>query len=168
MSSVIFAGAVQLLGWSDTHNAGPKLVLQLESSDDLEAFKHLTVKHGKTAGQLLGIAVTLVNPETGLQHGAELPSPLAEKPKGGPLSRLAGMWVNNEEFCDWLRDYYPSNWQEFAPNIVGGTKADAAKAIVYSLCRVDSLALIDHDTEAAKRFNALIREPFMSRGGSSQ
>lgn len=162
MSSVIFTGTVQLLGWSDTHNSGPKLVLQLESSEDLEAFKHLTVKHGKTAGQILGIAVTLLDPATGLQPGVE--NPLAEKPKGGPLSRLAGMWCHNEEFSAWLMMAEQDFWSSACEAIPGGSSPEISKRVLYDLLMITSLAELDHIETAAQLFNSRIRLPFMSRG----
>ncbi|MFN7882267.1 MAG: hypothetical protein ACK5PF_04550 [bacterium] len=166
MSHVIFSGVVQLLGWSDTHNAGPKLVLQLENSEDLEAFKHLTVKHGKTAGQLLGIAVTIVDPATGMQPGVELEHPLATKPKGGSLSRLAGMWCGNRDFQDWIRTTFTGLWAEF--DEAGADPADTTKRVLYCACEVDSLAKLDHQEAAATIFQDAIRRPFMAREASSR
>ena len=44
---------VMLLGWSETHNGGAKITLQLADIAQLEPFKKMTLKKGKVAGQLM-------------------------------------------------------------------------------------------------------------------
>lgn len=46
-----FHGEMQLAGWSESHNSGCKVTFWLQSSEDLEAFRALTVRKGNTAGQ---------------------------------------------------------------------------------------------------------------------
>lgn len=163
MNKTIFNGSVQLLGWSDTHNGGPKLVLQLESSEDLEAFKHLTVKNGKIAGQLLGVAMVLQNPEP---EPVVLQSPLAKKPKGGALSELAGLWCGTARFQDWVKQCWPGHWSDATEVIDGADASELAAQVVRSVCNVGSRAELDHSAAAAALFNERFREPFMrSQGG---
>lgn len=80
--------------------------------------------------------------------GEEL-SPV-EKPKGGPLSKLAGMWCNDPEFWRWL-ETDPLN---------ACHSATGAASIVRDLCEIESRADLDHDAYAAERFNRLIRGPY--------
>ena len=74
----------------------------------------------------------------------------AEKPKGGPLSKLAGVWCGRVEFWEWLGDVYGYEVKD---------KSDAALA-VRLMCGVDSRSELDHDQLAAELFNSIIRGPF--------
>jgi hypothetical protein len=68
-----------------------------------------------------------------------------EKPRGGALAKLAGMWSNDPEFwkfCDV-------------------SDADAAAAHIRFLCRIDSRAEIDNDAEAKRNFEMYVRGPYM-------
>lgn len=153
----IFTGTVQLLGWSDTHTGGAKIVLALESSEDLWPFKLLTVKHGKTAGQLLGIAVVLQNDEPQEQEPPQHPP---EKPKGGALARLAGMWCQREDFQGWLAANQRQLWSHESLRAASLSPPELAKLVLYALCNIDSLARLDHEAPAQVVFHDLIREPF--------
>lgn len=85
-----------------------------------------------------------------------------EKPKGGPLSKLAGMWCNDPEFYNWINSTTHEGimWPTH-------TSKDAAD-FVRELCEIESRADLDHDAYAAERFNRLIRGPYskwlMARG----
>ena len=79
-------------------------------------------------------------------------SSAVEKPKGGPLSELAGMWCNDPEFWAWInRDHGPM-W--IVENI------DGAAMFVRDMCRISSRAKLDHDEIAAEKFHRLIRGPY--------
>ena len=87
-----------------------------------------------------------------LQVGyAAVTEPVPEKPKGGALSKLAGVWCNDPEFQSWL-------WE--AADYPGEPNPDLCAAVIRNWCRVDSRAELDHDEEAAERFHRLIRGPF--------
>jgi hypothetical protein len=80
-----------------------------------------------------------------LAPGAQ-PKQEEEKPKGGELARLAGIWCGQPTFWKWL-------------GVAG--EADATQAI-YDRCRVSSRVDLDHDDHAAMRFQELIRLPYMA------
>ena len=71
----------------------------------------------------------------------------AQKPKGGELSRLAGMWCNDPQFRYWL----------FGD--LNGS-ADEAAAEIRIRCDIASRADLDHDEAAAAIFHREIRVPF--------
>lgn len=48
-----FHGELMLLSWRETHNGGASVTFQLADADDLHAFKRMTLKKGKVAGQRL-------------------------------------------------------------------------------------------------------------------
>lgn len=76
---------------------------------------------------------------------------ISEKPKGGPLAKLAGMWCNDPDFWAWL-ETDPDN---------ACHSAHGAAACLYAICEIESRAELDHDPVAAEKFHRLIRGPFM-------
>ncbi len=75
-----------------------------------------------------------------------------EKPRGGKLARLAGIWCNEPKFWRWV-------------NASGFTAIDndmQAAAYIRSVCEVESRAELDNNDRAAMRFQELIRLPYMA------
>lgn len=141
-----FAGEMQLAGWTDSHTAGCKVTFWLQSTEDLEAFRALTVRKGNQSGhRFMAVLVEVGDDEM------PVPPPVPEKPKGGALSKLAGVWCNDQEFQSWL-------WE--AADYPGEPNPDLCAAVIRNWCRVESRAELDHDEEAAERFHRLIRGPF--------
>lgn len=155
----IFKGEVQLLGWSDTHNGGAKLVLQLSDPADLEPFKHLTSRHGKIAGQILG-AVIVVPDEAPEPVRSREPEP--EKPKGGQLAQLAGMWCRSPVFQEWLQREHGDTWHLAAESFEEPDAYEVAHATVLKLCGIGSLTWLDAPSMDGERaeFHSEIRTPF--------
>ena len=73
-----------------------------------------------------------------------------DKPKGGALAKLAGMWCNDPEFWAW------------ADSITSYSIANAEDAADYvrDICEIDSRAELDNDEEAADLFHRYIRGPY--------
>jgi hypothetical protein len=82
------------------------------------------------------------------QAGAPKPEPQPEKPKGGPLAKLAGMWAADQEFKSWISTCYED-----------GKDIEPAEYI-RNVCGVESRAELDHDAESAVLFHEHIRGPF--------
>lgn len=82
---------------------------------------------------------------------AEPGNAAVEKPKGGALAKLAGMWCSDKTFQSWLE----LDHDNAAPNESG------AALCLYALCEIESRRQLDHDPAAAERFNRLIRGPYM-------
>ena len=81
-------------------------------------------------------------------------NPITEKLKGGPLSKLAGMWCATKDFQDWISDNEHKGiyWQCNGPL--------EAKLFVCEMCDIDSRAMLDHNPYAEELFNRLIRGPY--------
>lgn len=79
----------------------------------------------------------------------EQKEPVAEKPKGGALAKLAGMWANEPEFWEWMKsiDHYAED-------------AGDAAAFMRAQCVVQSRAELDNVPEAKTRFDMFIRGPY--------
>ncbi|MES2950269.1 MAG: hypothetical protein V4858_17130 [Pseudomonadota bacterium] len=78
--------------------------------------------------------------------------PTPEKPKGGELARLAGIWCNEPKFWRWI-------------GTVGGPEIDndmQAAVWIRRTCDVQSRVELDHNEAAAKYFHEAIRLPYMA------
>lgn len=146
-----FSGEMQLAGWSESHTSGCKVTFWLSSSDELEAFRALTVRKGNTAGhRFMAALVEIGDDEQPVQ--SDIGKTISEKPKGGELARLAGIWCNEPKFWRWV-------------NASGFTAIDndmQAAAYIRSVCEVESRAELDNNDRAGMRFQEMIRLPYMA------
>ena len=143
--TTMFHSEVQLAGWSESHNGGCKVTFWLAQPSDLDAFRAMTVRKGNTAGQRLACALVEIGDDE-----QPVQSEPAEKPKGGALAKLAGMWCHDRQFHDWLR----------GPRGVSVEDAEEAAQFIRSECGVESRAELDGDETAAKIFHERIRVPY--------
>lgn len=74
----------------------------------------------------------------------------SEKPKGGPLAKLAGIWCHDPEFWKWL-ETDPDN---------ACHSAQGAAHCLYAICGIESRVELDNDPAAAERFHSMIRGPY--------
>lgn len=148
MKKPTFSGEIMLLGWRESHSGGATVTFQLSDPDDLEPFRRMTVAKGKTAGQRLACVLVEIGDD-------EQPAPIIEteikedKPKGGELAKLAGIWCNDPRFWDWVSD----NFQEV-------NNTHEAAEWIRKRCDVTSRAELDSDKFARVIFHTVIREPF--------
>lgn len=145
-----FQGETQFLAWGDGPS-GPWVKLLLPESDDLAPFRGMTSAKKGMAGQRL--ACVLV--EIGDDEQPVLPEPL----KGGALAKLAGQFCGERTFQDWLATIYTEQVEKYSANTIDD-EAIAAK-VVRELCGVKSRAELDHNAEAARKFQEFIRKPYM-------
>lgn len=119
-------------------------------------------RHATAAFSLFGArgtvcAIVALTPEAAKQsaqketidHIGEV-TEMVEKPKGGQLARLAGMWCNDPNFWQFLMD---------ATSFVV-TGSEDARMAVCNYCSIESRAELDNNPEAAEKFHKLIREPY--------
>lgn len=89
----------------------------------------------------------LVNDFERIEHVEE------EKPKGGPLAKLAGMWCKDELFYEWLSQKYEFVAYENNP--------EGAAEYIRFTCGVASRSELDSNNDAGIRFHMQIRDPYM-------
>lgn len=77
-----------------------------------------------------------------------------EKPKGGPLAKLAAMWCQQETFWQFLNSKFFEGYDV-------GSEEDAAR-LIRILCCIDSRSEIDSDPKATQIFHEQIRIPYIS------
>ena len=140
-----FQGEVQLAGWSETHTGGCKITLWLSDPSDLDVFRALTVRKGNTAGHRLACVLVEIGDDE-----RPVEPPASEKPKGGPLAKLAGQWCGDPIFWEWLEETVGEKV----------ASADDAAILVRQVCDVASRAELDNDAAAADRFHRLVRRPY--------
>lgn len=86
-------------------------------------------------------------------HAAKSYEPaVEEKPKGGPLAKLAGIWCNDPEFQAWL-----TKRGDFAKPL----DAESAAEVVRTWCGITSRAQLDCEPLAEGKFQQFIRGPYM-------
>jgi hypothetical protein len=102
--------------------------------------------HAKQALELFGMPGTAMA-LAALKDGYKA---VSDKPKGGPLAKLAGIWCNEPQFWEWL------DTQSWAVDSEEG----AAHAI-REICKVSTRAELDNYAEPAQRFQKYIRGPYM-------
>lgn len=140
---IAFQGEVQLLNWSETHNGGAKIVLQLADAADLERFKSMTVKKGNHAGQRLATVMVEIGDD--------------EKPIKQPQSQPGMLCIMACTFCA-----DPVFWEWISLSQYACRTEAHAKEWVLGVCDVGSRKEIDANKIAMTRFHTLIREPFMA------
>ncbi len=100
-----------------------------------------------------GMVIEAIHCEVTHQHE----KPKDEKPKGGPLAELAGMWSKDERFWEWM------TMQQLPPT--GGewrliNNEGAARSAILKVCEIQSRRELDHDARARRVFEEVIRRPY--------
>ena len=117
-------------------------------------------RHAKEAFLLFGTRGTacaiIALTQEASKAAAQSETIAADKPKGGPLAKLAGMFCSQPEFWDFINlSDYPDK-KLFAQI---NDSVDAA-AWVRRVCGIESRAELDNNSAAAERFHELIRKPY--------
>ena len=136
-------GEAMLLGWAESHNGGVTIRLQLTDADALVAFKAMTVRKGKIAGQRLAYSFV----EIGDDEQPVLEPELA-KPKGGELAKWAGILCSDPLFAKWLE-------KNFTPLV-----ARDPAGYIRLWCNVESRRELDHNALAGEKFRNQLLIPF--------
>lgn len=77
-----------------------------------------------------------------------------EKPKGGALAKLAGMWCNDPEFWKFCSERFQHQGQFEG--------AEEVADLVRDTCCINSRAELDTNEKAAGMFNHQFRLPYMA------
>ena len=144
-----FSGEIQLAGWSESHNGGCKVTFWLQSPEELEAFRALTVRKGNTAGHRFMAALVEIGDDEQPVQPEKLDSMRAAN--GRPLSKEAALLCQNAAFQHWLRYFIAGDVFD----------SNAAAQCIRDLCGVQSRAEFDTDAAAGQRFIDKVRIPFM-------
>lgn len=134
---------VMFAGWQDHHAQGPRIVFWLPDDADLEQFRALTVKKGRTAGHRFMMVLAEIGDDE---------KPVPEDPmKKRHLSSEAHLLVTGTMFKRYVISLRPdaTDWD-----------TEKVRRWVKHKIEVESLSELDSDPAAAKRYDAIIRRPF--------
>lgn len=145
-----FSGELQLAGWSETHTGGCKVTFWLPSSEDLDAFRALTVRKGNAAGHRFMAALVEIGED---EQPVTTHLDEESKHKLGPIAWWMVQRCAEPEFQAWITELYG----------YGNASESAAREIVLYLCGVNSRKDIDGDKIAATRAKTVIMKPYGAR-----
>jgi hypothetical protein len=74
----------------------------------------------------------------------------SQRPKGGELAKLAGIWSDEQAFWEWVEAIQENPCHN----------SNHAAAFIRAVCGVSSRAWLDHDAAARARFDQHIRKPY--------
>ena len=124
-----------------------RISFDIEPSNAQDAFRLFAAPGTPAAIAALQVGYAAIQPDISKTE-------TTEKPKGGALSKLAGMWCNDPEFWAWAEDETHEGIFWHVNN------AAEAKLFVVEICEIESRAELDHDPIAAEKFHRLIRGPY--------
>lgn len=135
-----------------------RISFDIEPKDAQDAFKLFAAPGTPAAIAALAVGYMSKNDgdiDTSPERVQKTAESVHDKPKGGPLSKLAAMWCGDPEFWAWINGMEgmeESTWEI--------TTSDDASSWVRSMCEITSRAELDHDGIAAEKFHRLIRGPY--------
>lgn len=167
---ILFQGEMQLCRWSESSTNGAMVTMWVHP-EDLEAFKLMKARSGKTAGQRIGVVMVAIGDDEAVVEHPPAPAPVAAPvptpalqprttytPNIGALGMLAVRWCKDRDFWCWLEESETSGMQY---------SEAAAKEFILTTAGViakygeqASRKHLDTDPECAARFNECIRIPF--------
>ena len=171
---------VMLLSWSQTHNGGSKIVLQLADEDDLAHFQQMTVRKGTRAGQrLIAVFVEIGDDEKPVIHSDQIIEPQGQpetpaaptaKPAKGPhwpagLCGLATRWCADpaivDDFLEWLWAEHGGECYAVNEGLSDAAMpSDLAAGVIRAVCGITSRRDLDTDQRARGVFDDRIRLPY--------
>lgn len=97
-----------------------------------------------------------------LKAGTYLEQPPApDKPKGGDLARLAGIWCRDDAFFQFIQPVYRKYLGDVGPDDFDSPELFCRHAVmVLSGCELSRVEL-DHDPVKAAAFHKAVRQPFI-------
>lgn len=144
-----YSGELMLAGWTDSHTTGAKVSFWLPDKESLEAFRYLTTRKGRTAGQrFMAVLIQIGDDEQPIQPGTEGRSPK----ESNALARSAVLICKEpvfQEFVGQALGWHPSEAQ---------TREEQAADYVREYCRIESRSELDKSPTAAAMFGRLMEE----------
>lgn len=144
-----YQGELMLAGWTDSHTTGAKVTFWLPDQESLEAFRHLTVRKGRTAGQrFMAVLIQIGDDEQPIEPGSDT------KParRNNALALSAVQVCKDSTFHDFIAEAVG-----FLPADVAGREAIAADYL-RDYCHIESRAELDASPTASQLFARLMGE----------
>lgn len=161
---ILFQGELQMLAWGESMQAGAWVKFQVHP-DDLESFKMMRAKVGKTPGQRMGAVMVQINDDETVEEQPTPKPAAAPKPPAEPMGDVgmrAVLWCRDPRFQHWV-----------ATQLLGDADSDDraseadCKAFILDESGVTvkygaqaSRKHIDKDPECQALFHRHIRAPY--------
>lgn len=146
-----YQGELMLAGWTDNHTTGAKVTFWLPDQEALEAFRHLTVRKGRTAGQrFMAVLIQIGDDEQPIEPGGDGPPRMAKATN--PITVTAVLTCRDaafQEFASGELGYMPDTAQE---------REQMAADFVRGYCRIESRRELETSPTAAQLFSRLMAE----------
>ena len=143
----IHAFEVQLLGWAkSTSRKGPVVTFQFLDDEALSFFEELTVAKGKTAGQILDMAVSISSQD----DQSDIKAPDKKASHKQTLSQYAAYLCTLDTFQRFVGEILKLDF----------VTEDMVKEYIYTACEIGSRAALTTNKGAEARFHTLIRNPY--------
>jgi hypothetical protein len=117
-----------------------RIAFDFEPKDAQDAFRLFAAP-----GTPAAIAALMVGYEAKSPNIKSYPEKDNSRPKGGALSKLAAMWCASPEFQTWSKT----------------NSVAEARIFMLQACEIDGRAELDHNPEAAEKFQRHIRGPYV-------
>jgi hypothetical protein len=75
---------------------------------------------------------------------------------------LAVQWCKDDQFQAWLREAYPTIWENAQLALACKPAAEWARGVLLTICDLQSRSQLDTDPDARSRFDRNVRRPFMA------
>lgn len=159
---IVFQGELQLTRWSESSANGATVTFWVHP-EDLESFKVMKARSGKTPGMRLGVVMVAIgDDEQVIEHApapSSTPAPTPRRvprPHMGDLGMIAVRWCRDKDFWRWVAEQVgfeagESVSKEFILQQCGAAERDGSAA---------SRKHLDADPDCAQLFHQRIRIPF--------
>lgn len=144
-----------LLGAQWTHTAGASITFAVDSVEFWRRFTTADQSDSPTSFHLT--LAELQDDETPVDQVSQDALDKATKRKGGPKSKHVAQLIQGPDFRTFVGkriELPPERWEM--------TTADMADKWVKQVCGIESKADFDYEPEAWKRFENLVRRPFLT------
>lgn len=142
-----YQGELMLAGWTDNHNTGAKVTFWLPDTESLEAFRHLTVRKGNTAGQrFMAVLVQIGDDDKPIEPGSD------NARQTHITSHSAALLCKSDAFQRFVQTklgYISSNPSE---------REEDAAVYVREFCGIRSRSELDSNERARSLFGQLMAE----------
>lgn len=104
----LFAGEMQMMNWGQSMQTGSWVKLWIHD-EDMDYFKVIQARTGKTAGQRLGVVIVEIGDDEAIVTPPAAPAPPPAEhrkytpPKVGELALVAVLWCKSAVFHRWMR-----------------------------------------------------------------
>lgn len=162
--STMYMDDVMLAGWGDSHDKGQWVKFWLDEEAERHPFAGLTRKTTASLGQMLIIALVLLDDEgKPIDPSVERTVEEASRPKSRSLSSQVHLMITGHLFVQYMRE--KSVWAQKYVAAGNQLTPEVARQHVKAVLKIESLSDLDRFPDKAAQFHKDIRIPFSRWSG---